>query len=312
MKKLFLILASGFAALLPFKRVNAACTTTYYFNDGSTIEGDCEWCPSKSNSNSYYTDFIKCIFSRDDVKVINEYDEDGLHSKYLAFSYDNGILWGYDDVGGYNLFNETTSYIDCSNAVCDLDDDGNFITECYDAKSCSYDVENDIWAIECNSGFYQGYDDNYCSECPNAPIPCHRDDENGGIISECENGYVSDYDGGCQACANTISCSFDRKKEEWIMECSSGHYQNCTDDSSCCNNDCPEGVASCYLEDIDDENSMVIETCNSNYLEKEGSCVDSALGCMGGFCNRIRYTPAEAAAIASDSNTNIVTITFKK
>lgn len=31
-----------------------------------------------------------------------------------------------------------------------------------------------------------------------------------------------------------------------------------------------------------------------------------------GECDRLRYTPAEAAAIASDDNTNIVTLTFKK
>ena len=77
---------------------------------------------------------------------------------------------------------------------------------------------------------------------------------------------------------------------------------------------CPDNASSCYL----DNNNHLFTTCYDSYLEKEGSCVDSALGCgvgykdMGGFCNRIRYTPAEAAAIASDSNTNIVTITFKK
>lgn len=37
------------------------------------------------------------------------------------------------------------------------------------------------------------------------------------------------------------------------------------------------------------------------------SCKD-----MGGYCNRIRYTPAEAAEVLKDNNTNSVTITFKK
>ena len=37
------------------------------------------------------------------------------------------------------------------------------------------------------------------------------------------------------------------------------------------------------------------------------SCKD-----MGGYCNRIRYTPAEAAEVLKDDNTNSVTITFKK
>ena len=37
------------------------------------------------------------------------------------------------------------------------------------------------------------------------------------------------------------------------------------------------------------------------------SCKD-----MGGWCNRIRYTPAEAAEVLKDDNTNEVTITFRK
>ncbi len=37
------------------------------------------------------------------------------------------------------------------------------------------------------------------------------------------------------------------------------------------------------------------------------SCKD-----MGGYCNRIRYTPAEAAKVLNDDNTNSVTITFRK
>ena len=60
-----------------------------------------------------------------------------------------------------------------------------------------------------------------------------------------------------------------------------------------------------------------VNDCGSGYLGKEGKCIDSALGCgtnykdMGGFCNRVRYTPAEAAEIAKDDG-NVVTITFKK
>jgi hypothetical protein len=61
-----------------------------------------------------------------------------------------------------------------------------------------------------------------------------------------------------------------------------------------------------------------VNYCSETYLAKEGECIDSALGCgagyknMGGWCNRVRYTPAEAAAVANDDNTNMVTITFKK
>ena len=58
--------------------------------------------------------------------------------------------------------------------------------------------------------------------------------------------------------------------------------------------------------------------CKNGYLEKEGKCIDSVLGCgenykdMGGWCNRIRYTPAEAAKVLKNDNTNEIVITFKK
>ena len=62
----------------------------------------------------------------------------------------------------------------------------------------------------------------------------------------------------------------------------------------------------------------MIYSIQTIYLGKEKECIDSALGCgenyrdMGGWCNRIRYTPAEAAKVLRDDNTNEVTITFKK
>ena len=101
------------------------------------------------------------------------------------------------------------------------------------------------------------------------------------------------------------------------MECSAGYYQTCTDDYSCCDNECPEGASSCYLEDMDEEDSMVIDSCNNGYLEKDGSCISATAGCGAGyrqfenFCNRIQYTPAEAAPLLNDYN-NTVTITFRK
>ena len=64
------------------------------------------------------------------------------------------------------------------------------------------------------------------------------------------------------------------------------------------------------------------ECASTNYFWDGDSCVrepdvtkrkccDSCKD-VGGWCNRIRYTPAEAAAILHDDNTNEVTITFKK
>ena len=46
-------------------------------------------------------------------------------------------------------------------------------------------------------------------------------------------------------------------------------------------------------------------------VTKRQCCADVCKD-MGGWCNRIRYTPAEAAQVLNDDNTNEVTITFRK
>ena len=64
------------------------------------------------------------------------------------------------------------------------------------------------------------------------------------------------------------------------------------------------------------------QQCSGNYFWNGAGCVrepdlskrkccDSCKD-MGGWCNRIRYTPAEAAQFLRNDNTNEVTITFKK
>ena len=70
-----------------------------------------------------------------------------------------------------------------------------------------------------------------------------------------------------------------------------------------------------YLKD----NLCVSESkgCGDGYLGKDGVCISSADGCGAGyrqfenFCNRIQYTPAEAAALLKDDD-NFVILTFKK
>ncbi len=63
------------------------------------------------------------------------------------------------------------------------------------------------------------------------------------------------------------------------------------------------------------------QQCSGNYFWNGASCIRepdlskrkccSSCKDMGGYCNRIRYTPAEAAPLLNDNN-NSVTITFKK
>jgi hypothetical protein len=61
-----------------------------------------------------------------------------------------------------------------------------------------------------------------------------------------------------------------------------------------------------------------VSDCGEGYLGKDGLCIDSAYGCgaeyrqFENFCNRIRYTPAEAAQVLREGNNNEIVITFKK
>lgn len=96
--------------------------------------------------------------------------------------------------------------------------------------------------------------------------------------------------------------------------CVSARNNYCTSGYSSCS----DGVCSaCYLG-YRLQNNTCVKNCSSGYLEKGTGCVSSADGCgagyrdMGGFCNRIQYTPAEAAEILQDNNANYVILTFKK
>ena len=71
----------------------------------------------------------------------------------------------------------------------------------------------------------------------------------------------------------------------------------------------------CHWDDTAEK--VVFDGCKDKYLRKENECVASSQGCGAnfrlndGYCDRIRYTPAEAAKVLKDDNTNVVTITFK-
>ena len=86
--------------------------------------------------------------------------------------------------------------------------------------------------------------------------------------------------------------------------------RNCTNENRLACGSCGNGYVMSGLG--------CVSNCGSGYLGKDGRCINSANGCGSGyrqfenFCNRIRYTPAEAAKVLRDDNTNEVTITFKK
>lgn len=112
---------------------------------------------------------------------------------------------------------------------------------------------------------------------------------------------VNTTDGSCSTCVENYLTSNGTCIP--VSSCKNGFH---VDGGACVANT----VANCNTE----INGKCTE-CKSGSLEQAGDCVSS---CGDGYkqienwCNRIRYTPAEAAEVLTDDNNNSVTITFRK
>ena len=109
------------------------------------------------------------------------------------------------------------------------------------------------------------------------------------------------------------------KRVEPVTKCSSYTSSGCDacyagyalGDDSC--HECGAGKNCHWDEDV----GVVFDGCKDKYLRKENECVASSQGCGANFrlndgeCDRLRYTPAEAAEVLTNDNNNSVTITFK-
>ena len=106
-----------------------------------------------------------------------------------------------------------------------------------------------------------------------------------------------------------------------VSECGSGYEAN-TETNTCdklekgCTN---LACTSCEKYYYKKEAGCVYfkDGCGEGWLEKDSVCIEASEGCgnsykdMGGYCNRVIYTPAEAAPLLTDEN-NMVTMTFRK
>ncbi len=107
-----------------------------------------------------------------------------------------------------------------------------------------------------------------------------------GACQECDSDYLTNSSGTCTPAA----------------DCKNGFH---ADGGACVAN--PQGCNT-FEDDRCTE-------CNSGLFKQDGDCVSScgaSFKLNDGECDRIRYTPAEAAQVLHDDNTNSVTITFKK
>lgn len=142
-------------------------------------------------------------------------------------------------------------------------------------------------------GRYLGHAQYDCKDdvCTKARQTVNRYDENGKQIQdiyECSDGVCSQTQGV-------------RENSHVYFLCSGGNL-------SCKTGDCSNEA--CKTIDSDDFCSAGCQSCTASHVCTK--CKNENFKLNEGECDRVRYTPAEAAAIASDNNTNVVTITFKK
>ena len=207
---------------------------------------------------------------------------------------------------------------DCSEEVCDpgyiLSDLGVCISPCpSNCASCN----SSTTCTQCSNGYLMK-DDGSCvstescnngyhvsgTSCATNPEGCNTyTDEN---CSECNEGYLTNSAG---LCTKTEDC-----KDDHFVDSEAGACKPIPGCSSFA-----DGACSCDQGYYKKDGGCVSEIagCGDGYLGKDGECISSANGCgagykdMGGFCNRIQYTPAEAAKVLTNDNNNSVTITFK-
>ena len=172
----------------------------------------------------------------------------------------------------------------CGNDYYYTDRDGNLVGGYDDLSGSSY---------TCSNGVCIGSDGAKLSElrCPQYTAPANALPE----------GCSESLDGKCTSC----DTFYFLKEGNCVNDCGVGNYAE--------NGECftlPTGCA--------DFSGGKCHSCIEGYLNKNGFCIDAIQGCGAGFkqienwCNRIQYTPAEAAQVLRNDNTNEVTITFRK
>ena len=235
----------------------------------------------------------------DECNAVEKYYYDGSLCKSLpkdqegcnTLNASNGLL-------SWNTTNKKCEKSKCPEN-CGTCSSSTVCTKCSD----DYLLKDDgscVTTDECNNGFHVSG-----TSCATNPEGCNK--YSAGNCSECNDGYLSNSAG---LCTKTEDCNGTNFVDSEAKACKP--IPGCVDFS--------DGACSCEKGYYKKDGGCVSESvgCGAGSLGKEGECISSENGCgdsykdMGGYCNRVRYTPAEAAAIANDDSTNVVTLTFKK
>lgn len=130
-----------------------------------------------------------------------------------------------------------------------------------------------------------------------------------GDVEKCKTAmakYLPNEDGTCPStnknCLKNLTGVYAVNSKE---QCETGKYNWDATAKTCT----PKSEAECNAIKGYYYNGSV---CKNRSAKKPVTCVNSSYKLNDGYCDRIRYTPAEAAAVLRDDNTNEVVITFKK
>ena len=226
----------------------------------------------------------------------------------------------------FTLITTTESWAACDNGY--ILKNGRCIIACgykYTAcEECYYD--NDGNPTGCKR-YPCGYKYRACSECSynedgSGPIAC--------IKIECASGYEAKNGRCIEGCGHKYSacseCSYDEDGSGPIacIKCGYGfRLKNgtCTwgAPGTSCGDGYVDGDGVCYkipdgCESASATDGSCIKCSDGLSLDDDNNCIEcnkEGYKNVGGYCNRVRYTPAEAAQWLNEDD-NTVTLTFKK
>ena len=325
MKKLFFMIGAAIGAIVPFGRANADCSYSYEYTGASGQN-------ITSNNKPENISYIRYQTCDGNITEEKNYDSDGNVTKKTVYDYRGNQLMYKSEYDYITDTERTKTTYSCNDNGCELFSTTEqvlpkyltFWTNYYPFSEKIYQCDNGICSV---SGVYDHKNNSYYS-CSNGTCYAYeyRDGSSGYFYDNDKNltgGYDGDYNTfSCSGTGNNIKCTFDKDGSEFevpeglktapthqLLEkpyCGSTYFGNNYNCSKC-----PSGSETCYMND----NGQLVTDCKSGYKEQGGGCVtscDSSYRDMGEWCNKIRWTPAEAAEVLRDDNTNEVTITFKK
>ncbi len=307
MKKIFLLVISTIAIFM-FSLNNsfAACFSPYGLNENGVCI-DCRSINQRLKNGICYTCSTPTLNHVAGCNV----DDEG-HTTLVCAGYAG---WNADkskciDCRGINQKIKNGTCYTCPSsqhtAGCNVDDEGRTTLVCADYAGWNADKSQ---CIDCR-GQNQIKKDGTCYTCSNLIAGCNRCSISGEGFA-CNN---------CTAGSLTNGLCIGNQDQT----CEKGKYLTL---AGTCAETCPIGqygdkksgkcrTVTANCEEMRDD--IHCQTCKSGYLEKDGECIAAATGCgdnykrIENWCNRIRWTPAEAAEVLFDDNSNEVTITFRK